>query len=45
MDPMALQLSTSLQYAAGTGHPLLAQFLREFVQKVYRPGYADFEVL
>ncbi|WVR05212.1 hypothetical protein IAU60_002224 [Kwoniella sp. DSM 27419] len=44
-SPTTIQLSTSLQYAAATGPPALPLFLREYVSKVYRPGYADWDVL
>ncbi|EKD02611.1 hypothetical protein A1Q2_03037 [Trichosporon asahii var. asahii CBS 8904] len=44
-DPMAIQLATSLQYQAATGPPALPKFLREYVEKVYQPGYADWDVL
>ncbi|WVQ70021.1 uncharacterized protein L199_008245 [Kwoniella botswanensis] len=44
-DPKTIQLSTSLQYQAATGPPSLALFLREYVSKVYKPAYADWDVL
>lgn len=43
--PTSIQLSTSLQYQAATGPPALPLFLREYVQKVYNPAYADWDVL
>ncbi|WRT67167.1 uncharacterized protein IL334_004133 [Kwoniella shivajii] len=43
--PTTIQLSTSLQYAAATGPPALPLFLREYVAKVYKPAYADWDVL
>nr|KIR46477.1 aromatic amino acid aminotransferase I [Cryptococcus bacillisporus CA1280] len=44
-DPAAIQLSTSLQYQPATGPPALPLFLREFVAKVFKPAYADWDVL
>ncbi|OCF35477.1 aromatic amino acid aminotransferase I [Kwoniella heveanensis CBS 569] len=44
-DATTIQLSSSLQYAAATGPPALPLFLREYVSKVYRPAYADWDVL
>ncbi|WVQ78293.1 hypothetical protein IAT38_000378 [Cryptococcus sp. DSM 104549] len=44
-DPAAIQLSTSLQYQSATGPPALPTFLREYVAKVYKPAYADWDVL
>lgn len=44
-DPKTIQLSTSLQYQAATGPPALPLFLREYVEKVYKPAYADWDVL
>ncbi|KAL7424021.1 hypothetical protein Q5752_001606 [Cryptotrichosporon argae] len=44
-DPMAIQLSTSLQYQSATGPPVLAAFLRKYVETVYAPAYADWDVL
>lgn len=43
--PMTIELSTSLQYQATTGPPALPLFLREYVQKFYKPAYADWDVL
>lgn len=43
--PTTVQLSTSLQYQAATGPPALPLFLREYVEKVYKPAYADWDVL
>lgn len=40
-----VQLSTSLQYQAATGPPALPLFLREYVETVYKPAYADWDVL
>ncbi|TXT06078.1 hypothetical protein VHUM_03551 [Vanrija humicola] len=44
-DPYAIQLATSLQYQMATGPPAFPKFLREYVQTVYKPGYADWDVL
>ncbi|KAK8869794.1 hypothetical protein IAR55_000362 [Kwoniella newhampshirensis] len=44
-NPAAIQLSTSLQYQSATGPPALPLFLREYVEKVYKPAYADWDVL
>ena len=44
-DASTIQLATSLQYQQATGPPALPAFLREYVSKVYRPGYADWDVL
>ena len=44
-DLNIIQLSTSLQYQAVTGPPPLALFLRKYVQKIYQPAYADWDVL
>ncbi len=43
--PETVQLATSLQYQAATGPPALPLFLREYVQRVYKPAYADWDVL
>ena len=43
--PSTIQLATSLQYQSATGPPALPLFLREYVQKVYQPAYADWDVL
>ena len=43
--PETIQLSTSLQYQTATGPPALPAFLREYVQRIYRPAYADWDVL
>lgn len=40
-----VQLSTSLQYQAATGPPALPLFLREYVEKIYKPAYSDWDVL
>ncbi|WWC89986.1 uncharacterized protein L201_004916 [Kwoniella dendrophila CBS 6074] len=45
VDPKTIQLSTSLQYQAATGPPALPLFLREYVSKVYKPAYSDWDVL
>ncbi|WWC69406.1 uncharacterized protein I206_103345 [Kwoniella pini CBS 10737] len=45
VDPTTIQLSTSLQYQAATGPPALPLFLREYVSKIYKPAYADWDVL
>lgn len=44
-DPMALQLATSLQYAAATGPPAFPIWLRKYVDTVFKPAYADWDVL
>ncbi|WVW83022.1 hypothetical protein I302_105038 [Kwoniella bestiolae CBS 10118] len=44
-SPTTIQLSTSLQYQAASGPPALPLFLREYVSKVYKPAYADWDVL
>lgn len=44
-DPMAIQLATSLQYQAATGPPAFPVWLRKYVETVYKPGYADWDVL
>lgn len=44
-DPMAIQLATSLQYAAATGPPAFPVWLRNYVEKMFKPGYADWDVL
>ena len=44
-DASTIQLATSLQYQQATGPPALSTFLREYVAKVYKPGYADWDVL
>jgi aromatic amino acid aminotransferase I len=43
--PSTIQLATSLQYQSATGPPALPLFLREYVQRIYRPAYADWDVL
>jgi aromatic amino acid aminotransferase I len=43
--PETIQLATSLQYQSATGPPALPLFLREYVQKMYNPAYADWDVL
>lgn len=43
--PTTIQLATSLQYQAATGPPALPLFLREYVEKIYRPAYSDWDVL
>ncbi|CAK9782287.1 PLP-dependent transferase [Cutaneotrichosporon oleaginosum] len=44
-DPMAIQLSTSLQYAAATGPPAFPIWLRKYVETVFKPAFADWDVL
>lgn len=44
-SPLDINLNTLLQYSSAQGHPALQQFIREFVSKVYQPGFADWEVL
>lgn len=44
-DPMAIQLATSLQYQAATGPPAFPKFLRRYVETIFRPAYADWDVL
>jgi len=44
-DPMAIQLATSLQYQTATGPPAFGVWLRKYVETVYAPGYADWDVL
>jgi aromatic amino acid aminotransferase I len=44
-QPTTLQLATSLQYQAATGPPALPLFLRKYVETVYKPAYADWDVL
>ncbi|GFZ46123.1 hypothetical protein JCM24511_04369 [Saitozyma sp. JCM 24511] len=44
-DPKVIQLATSLQYQAATGPPALSLFLRQYVEKIYKPAYADWDVL
>lgn len=44
-DPMAIQLATSLQYQAATGPPAFPVWLRKYVETVFKPGYADWDVL
>jgi aromatic amino acid aminotransferase I len=39
-----VDLSTLLQYSSAEGHPALKEFIRNFVEKVYRPGFADWQV-
>ncbi|GAA6061023.1 hypothetical protein JCM10212_001079 [Sporobolomyces blumeae] len=41
-DKQKVQLSTALQYGTAAGLFPLAQFIHEFVDKVYGPAYADF---
>ncbi len=40
-DPMKVTLSTLLQYSGAQGHPALQKFIKEFVARVYQPGYDD----
>ncbi|ODN83143.1 hypothetical protein L202_01343 [Cryptococcus amylolentus CBS 6039] len=44
-NPLTIELSTSLQYQSAAGPPALPLFLREYVSKVYKPAYADWDVL
>lgn len=44
-EPTSIQLATSLQYQAATGPPALPLFLRKYVEAVYKPAYADWDVL
>ncbi|BEJ18212.1 hypothetical protein CspHIS471_0704890 [Cutaneotrichosporon sp. HIS471] len=44
-DPMAIQLATSLQYAAATGPPAFPVWLRKYVETVFKPAFADWDVL
>lgn len=43
-DPKAVDLATLLQYSSAEGHPALREFIRNFVEKVYTPGYADWQI-
>lgn len=40
-----INLATLLQYQGAEGHPALLAFIREFTEKVYDPGYNDWDVL
>lgn len=40
-----IQLSTSLQYGTALGLPALQKFVREFVEKVFTPGYGNWETI
>lgn len=40
-----INLATALQYGVPQGIVQLRQFLKEFVKKVYQPGYSDFTIL
>ncbi|GAA5849914.1 hypothetical protein JCM5353_009063 [Sporobolomyces roseus] len=42
-DRTKIQLSTALQYAQGL--PALAQFIYDFVTKVYQPAYSDYRTV
>ncbi|KAJ9112336.1 hypothetical protein QFC19_000756 [Naganishia cerealis] len=44
-SPLDINLTTLLQYSSAQGHPALQAFIREFVAKVYQPGFGDWEVL
>lgn len=44
-DPLAIQLATSLQYQQATGPPAFPIWLRHYVKTVFKPGYADWDVL
>ncbi|KAF5341482.1 hypothetical protein D9758_013938 [Tetrapyrgos nigripes] len=38
-------LSAALQYGTAHGSPTLSSFLHNFVSRVFRPAYSDFEIL
>lgn len=42
---MAISLATSLQYQAATGPPAFPKFLRRYVEEIYKPAYADWDVI
>ena len=44
-SPDQLNLAVALQYGQATGLPQLQAFVREFVAKVYDPGYSDWTCL
>ena len=44
-NPEEVNLATALQYGTATGLPQLNKFVKEFVAKVYQPGYGDCTVL
>ncbi|EIW69475.1 hypothetical protein TREMEDRAFT_71644 [Tremella mesenterica DSM 1558] len=44
-DASTIQLSTYLQYQPATGLPAVPLFLRKYVELVYQPAYADWDVL
>jgi aromatic amino acid aminotransferase I len=44
-DPSKVTLEHLLQYSGAQGHPALQAFIKEFVQKVYQPAYADWDTL
>ena len=44
IDPSAVDLSTLLQYSSAEGHPALREFIRNFVAKVYQPGFSDWQI-
>jgi aromatic amino acid aminotransferase I len=44
-SPTDINLQTLLQYSSAQGHPALIAFIREFVAKVYQPGFGDWDVL
>lgn len=44
-SPMDINLQTLLQYSSAQGHPALIAFIREFVSKIYQPGFGDWDVL
>lgn len=43
-DPMSIDLASLLQYSSAEGHPALKAFIRDFVEKVYQPGFADWQI-
>ncbi|KAK4051762.1 hypothetical protein OIO90_004586 [Microbotryomycetes sp. JL221] len=43
--PESIQLSTALQYGTAAGLPALAKFINEFVDKVFDPGYGNWEIV
>lgn len=44
-NPDDISLSTALQYSMASGIPQLQKLIKEFTEKVYQPGYADFVTL
>ena len=43
--PTSIDLATALQYGRATGLNGLADFIHDFVEKVYQPGYADWATI